>query len=117
MNYFRYMWLEPSLDLRRHEIFEKIRKNGLPEDLYALVLPESGPNALEIYPARILKQKHFKESEQLVVGLAGSYDSALELGAAVTVTVLEKTGKTDVRAYIEGAGKAAEKDTEKGTER
>ncbi len=102
MKFWRYLWLDQSLNLRRTELLQKMKSGKIPADLYAVVLPKDECISLEIYPAPVLRQAFYRKEDFTVVGLSDSYDGGKELGASIVAMVFQKTGKTDVNAYLDG---------------
>lgn len=70
--------------------------------LYLIALPLTGQGILEIYPYTSLLQKHYKESSQsmYVLGMADSYDDALELTRQMIENMYKKTGGFSVRDFV-----------------
>ena len=101
MKYFRYMWVGDSLSENRRSIFNKLKKNSLPKDVFVLCLPDEKNRTMDIYPGNVLQQKYFRESEQIVVGLAGSQGEAYEMAGAVLGMIYKNYGTTDISAYVD----------------
>ncbi|MBQ6550292.1 MAG: hypothetical protein IJL78_02660 [Lachnospiraceae bacterium] len=101
MKYFRYMWIGRSLDGRRTEVFRKLKSDSLPKSVYVLAVPETDTHVLDIYPGNVLKHKYFKKSQQIVIGLAGSYDEAQELSGSIVSSVYLETGSVRLLDYLE----------------
>ena len=100
MKYFRYMWIGRSLDGRREEMIRKMKSDSLPKSVYVLAVPEGNTHVLDIYPGNVLKQKYFKKSGQLVIGLAGSYDEAAELSGSIIGSVYHETGSVRLLDFL-----------------
>ena len=78
------------------------RKRGCVD---ALVLGRNPANSLEIYASRTLWFRYEKECGVQVVGLAASYDSAVELLQQMITDVYRDRGSVDsdaIRAYFTG---------------
>lgn len=101
MRYFRYMWIGRSLDGRRTEVVRKLKAGTLPKSVYVLAVPESGTHVLDIYQGNVLKQKYFKKSQQIVIGIAGSYDEAAELSGSIIGSVYQSTGDVRLLNYLQ----------------
>ena len=107
MKYFRYMWVSSSLDERRAELFRQLNENTVPEEVFLIGIPEENTHLLNIYPGEILKKNYYRESDELVIGLAGAKDEAEKLAGGIIRLVHEKTGGFDIRAYVREAGETA----------
>ena len=100
MKYFRYMWIGRSLDGKRTEMIRKMKANSLPKSVYVLAVPEWDTHVLDIYPGNVLKQKYFKKSGQIVIGIAGSYDEAAELSGSIISSIYLETGNVRLLDYL-----------------
>ena len=100
MKYFRYMWIGRSLDGKRTEMLKKLKSDSLPKSVYVLAVPETDTHVLDIYPGNVLKQKYYKESGQIVIGLAGSYEEAQELSGSIVSSVYLETGDVRLLDYL-----------------
>ena len=100
MKYFRYMWIGRSLDGKRAEMVRKLRSDSLPKSVYVLAVPEEDTHVLDIYPGNVLKQKYYKRSGQIVIGLAGSSDEAAELSGSIISSVYFRTGSFRLLDYL-----------------
>lgn len=100
MKYFRYMWIGRSLDGKRSEMLRKMKTDSLPKSVYVLAVPEENTHVLDIYPGNVLKQKFYKQSGQVVIGIAGSYDEATELCAGIISSIYLETGNVQLMDYL-----------------
>lgn len=100
MKVFRYMWTTSSLDYTRESLYEDLKNNSVKNAVYLLALPENDLHVMDIYPSKILKQRYFRKSDQWIIGAAATKEEAEELGCSIINMVFQKTGKTDVKAYL-----------------
>lgn len=103
MKYFRYMWISSSLDDRRADLFKKLNENIVPEEVFLIGVPGEKTHLLNIYPGEILKKKYYKESDELVIGAAGTKEEAEELAGGIIEMVHRRTGGFDIMAYVREA--------------
>ncbi len=82
-------------------IVNKIKKNKAQLGVYVLALPVNADNVMDIYPAQVLLQEHFKKSNQLIIGIAKGRDEALELMMQMIVDSIDETGSYKVASLIE----------------
>ncbi len=70
--------------------------------LYLVSMPLCGQGILEIYPYTSLLQKHFKTQKKsiYVLGIADSYDGAVEVARRLVADMYQKTGGFSVEAYV-----------------
>ena len=68
---------------------------------YKLIVVSKGNNTqLEIIDPLLFLQPDYPEFNQLVIGIAKGYDSALEIVETIFRQVYDETGGTDIRSYI-----------------
>jgi len=103
MKLFSDLWTTESLDADRQKLLRQCRRGSFPADIYAVALPLSPGHVLDILPAFQLREKFFRESDQMIIGLAKTKDEAKELAAGIIGRVFRETGAFDVAAYIERA--------------
>lgn len=82
-------------------IVKNIKKNKAQLGIYVLALPANESNVMDIYPAQVLLQKHFKKSKQLIIGIAKGYDEALELMIQMITDSINETGSYRVKDLVE----------------
>ena len=83
---------------------KRVEKKGL-RGCFCVVLGRNPANSLEIYASRTLWFRYEKECGVQVVGLAASYDSAVELLQQMITDVYRDRGSVDsdaTRAYFTG---------------
>ena len=68
--------------------------------VFLLTMPSNEQNSLDILNAAYLKQPHFRKQEIRVVGLALSYEEALEVLVRIVEEVYEQTDGMDIKEYI-----------------
>lgn len=67
--------------------------------VYVLALCK-GKDQLEIYHCAILKQPYYRKHQPYVVGLASSYQEALDLTVKIMDDAMLYTGKPDIKEFI-----------------
>ena len=82
-------------------IVKKIKNNKFQLGIYVLALPANEDNVMDIYPAQVLMQEHFKKSNQLIVGIAKGKDEALELMIQMITDSINETGSYRVKDLVE----------------
>ena len=67
-----------------------------------ITLSDNDKDIFDIYPAAVFKQKHFRKSDRIIIGVADSIDSARELTGNMIKECLDKGGNLDdVRGFYE----------------
>lgn len=94
------MYVSTSLERKRNKVISKLMERRLAPSVYILTLAQGEQNHLEFFPAILLRQHVYDNDEIFVVGLAESYESAVELVERILRQVLADTGGTDIRRFI-----------------
>lgn len=68
--------------------------------VYLLTMPSNNKNSLDIINAAYLKQPHYKKQQIKVVGVAMSYEEALQVLQQIVTEVYEETQKMDIKEFI-----------------
>lgn len=68
--------------------------------VYLLMLPSNERNSLDIINAAYLKQPFYKGQDINIVGIAMSYEEALEVLQQIAEEVYKNTNGMDIRQYI-----------------
>lgn len=100
MEYYKYLYLSDKIKRKRDKIIRRIEKNKIQHDIYLLLLPGNDRNQLEIIHTGFLLQPDYPKEELFVVGIANSYDAALELVEKITQEVYDNTNGVNIRDYI-----------------
>ena len=100
MKYYRHLYLEEGLEKKKEKIISKLEKNKLQRNTHLIVLSANEKNHLDIIHSAFLLQPGYPGKNRLVVGIAGSYDGALELVKKIAGDVYKETGDVDIRNYI-----------------
>ncbi len=67
-----------------------------------ITLSDNASDIFDIYPAAVFKQKRFRKSDRIILGVADSPDSAKELTGRMIRECLDKCGNlSDIRGYFE----------------
>ncbi len=100
MKVFPELWIAGSLSYERKALYEKASEGKLPGSVFAVVLPDGPGRVLEIMKGPDVRKFDDPAKDQWIVGLASSKDEAVVLSGEILNRVLERTGGTDVRAYL-----------------
>ena len=100
MKYYRYLFLTERLEKKKDKIIKKLNQNRFQMNIYLIVLTVNENNHLEIINSALLLQPAYPREDYFVVGLAESYEDALELVEKMTQEVYHKTKGADIRRYI-----------------
>jgi hypothetical protein len=100
MRWYKDLYVGYNLLEKKRQVIRKI-KNGKPQwDTYVITLPQNDYDTLEIYPSNILRQKWYRDSDMLVVGIAQGREEALDMMQLIVMDCLHDTGEVKVKKYI-----------------
>ena len=100
MKCYYNLYVSEALDSQKERILRKIKEHKWQFEKYLIALAKRERNHLEIYNSVLLIQKTISQEDIFLVGLADSYENALELVEKITQEVYDKTKGTDIRNYI-----------------
>lgn len=95
------LYVGEKAEPHKKTIVKKIKNNKVQLGIYVLALPVNNENVMDIYPAQVLMQKHFRKSNQLIVGIAKGRDEALELMMQMITDSINETGSYRVKDLVE----------------
>ena len=100
MEIYYQIYFSEQLQKKKARILRKLKQNRIQPGIYLIVFEQKEKSTLEFFPSLLLKQKRFCLENHMVVGIASGYDEALEMVRDMTDQVYQKTGGTDVCAYL-----------------
>ena len=100
MKWHEPLYLSESMQKKVKLIKWKLNHNAGAWNGYVLTFSSNPENLLDIYPMKSLKQNGFWKEQMEIVGMAGTYEEALELVQIIIEEVYRETQSTDIRAYI-----------------
>lgn len=99
MEWYKNLYLGERAAKKHYQLFRKINKRRL-SNAYVITLPSNSENVLDIYSYNELLQKHYKENDIFVVGLACGREEALEVTKSIIQDVYSASGTFRVDEYI-----------------
>ena len=102
MKYWRRMWISPSLANEKANLYKILRRGKKGPELWLIALSEDDSHLMDIYPQRILLQRHYRKSPQVVIGAAKSRGEAEELSGKIIQEVYRETGGFALREAVLG---------------
>ncbi|MGL5258732.1 MAG: hypothetical protein ACRC7V_01355 [Lachnospiraceae bacterium] len=88
-----------DLVINKRKVMHKLKHNIGQLQIYVISLSNE-TNQLECMHCAFLKQKILYREISLVVGIASSYEEALDLIVKITQEVVEKTNTANIKEYI-----------------
>lgn len=103
------LYVSEDLKDKKEQVLENLTDtSAFHMPVFILTLAGGGHNQLEFFSSVFLRQPYYEDKEIFVVGLAGSYFTAVGLVRQIFLEVMEKTKDTGIREYIRGRQKAFE---------
>mgnify|MGYP006918876164 CR=1 FL=1 len=88
----------------KYKVLGRVIKRKLSFDTYLITLPSNPSNILDMYPANVLLQSHYKKKaakdDVYIVGIAKGRDEACELVRDIVDEVYSNTGDFDISRYL-----------------
>lgn len=100
MEYYRYLYLSERLEKKKDRIMDRLERNRFQPGIHLILLPANEKNQLEILNAAWLLQPDYPKEDLFVVGIADSFENALEYVEKISQEVYDSTKGLDIRNYI-----------------
>lgn len=100
MEYYRYLYLSERLEKKKDRIMDRLERNRFQPGIHLILLPANEKNQLEILNAAWLLQPDYPKEGLFVVGIADSFENALEYVEKISQEVYDNTGNMNIRSYI-----------------
>ncbi len=100
MEYYRYLYLSERLEKKKDRIMDRLERNRFQPGIHLILLPANEKNQLEILNAAWLLQPDYPKEGLFVVGIADSFENALEYVEKISQEVYDSTKGLDIRNYI-----------------
>ena len=100
LRFFKNMYSSGKIKGREENILKKLETGAGLIGVYCIAVPLSGSFPLEIYNAAVLKQRWFRRSDILIVGLSDSLKNAEILSSEILSDINKARGDYDSRCYF-----------------
>ena len=100
MKWYKNLYVGESIEHKQKKIIWKIKHNAGLLNTYVIAFASNNQNILDIIPTTNLMQKAYPQKELMIIGIAGSYEEALELTRRIIDDTYTNTGKVDVYNYL-----------------
>jgi len=105
MRFFKYLyWGDDIPERKRLRIKWRLKVRNKKCSAYIITLCE-GQDQLEIYQSSVLMQDFYKIVSPMVVGIAGTYDGAVELVRKIAEECYRSNQDCDLKRYLAGLGR------------
>ncbi len=95
------LYVSSGLQKKKNKVLKKLMERVWQPSLYLVTFAQGKQNHLEFFPALLLKQPAYENKTVFVVGIADGYDAAMCLVEDIVQEVVEQSGGTDIRGFLE----------------
>lgn len=96
MRFYKRLYVSPTIRKKKSQIVWKLKTGKTMPCIYCITLAQN-QDMLEIYHNALLKQPYYKEQPPYIIGIAGSYQDAIELVQTMVLDAKENTGSYNVK--------------------
>lgn len=82
------------------KIKKRLEKKPLFSGVFLITLSRNVSDQLEIYAARQLAQSYYRKNPPYVIGIAGTYEEALEIVEQIVQECLKARGDCSLKEYL-----------------
>ena len=100
LKWYKKLYIGDNAKKKAKATVRKLNQGRLVLSFYVITLASNEKNLLDFFPASQLKQKAFRSSCPMIVGLAEDYEEAMQLVQNIIKETYESQGNTDVRTYL-----------------
>ena len=99
--YHPQLYLGESIDVKKlDKIKRKLESKPYFSSIFLVAASRNASDQLEIYEAKQLAQSYYKKYPPYVVGIAGSWQEAVELVKKIVEECLESRGDCALKEYL-----------------
>lgn len=98
MKFYKYLYVGDNIK-NPDKVKRKLKYHAGQLFIYVICIA-NGSDQLEIYHCAYLKQKYYRYHPPVIVGIAGSYEEAVNIVVQITKESLEFTGCCDLKEYL-----------------
>ncbi|MGN0377656.1 MAG: hypothetical protein ACI4ED_08475 [Suilimivivens sp.] len=97
MKFYKYLYIGDTV--KDPAKVKRKLKHHAGQLVYVICIAQ-GADQLEIFHSAFLKQRYYRLYPPIVVGIANSYDEAVELVIRMTKECLNATGNCNIKEYL-----------------
>lgn len=98
--WYRDMYIGEQMQKHQSEVRRKLRLGIGTVRAFLIMMPSNPDNSLDIINAAYLKQPYYRKRKNRVVGMAYSYEEALQVVQTIVEEVYRETRGMDIKQYI-----------------
>ena len=100
MKWYSKLYVSESIEKKANQIKWRINHNAGVLGVYLISLASNPDNLLDIIPSTDLKLLGYPKRFLHIIGIAGSYDEAVELVIQIVNDTMKAQGDLDVRGFL-----------------
>ncbi|MCM1047487.1 MAG: hypothetical protein NC433_03585 [Clostridiales bacterium] len=100
MKFYKNLYIGDTIK-NPNQVKRKIKHHARQLNVFVIMLA-SGDNQLEICHSMLIRQPFYKKKENApyIIGIAGSYDEAVEIVCRITQEAVVQNGNADLKGYL-----------------
>lgn len=98
MHFYRRLYVSPFLEKKKRQVIWKLKTHKIMPSVYIITLADN-QDLMEIYHNSLLKQPYYRKNPPYILGVAESYNAAVELVKKILIDVKASTGKYDIKNF------------------
>ncbi|MCM1262649.1 MAG: hypothetical protein NC313_07990 [Butyrivibrio sp.] len=100
MKFYKNLYIGDTIK-NPNQVKRKIKHYARQLNIFVIMLA-SGDNQLEICHSMLIRQPFYKKKENApyIIGIAGSYDEAVEIVCRITKEAVVQNGNADLKGYL-----------------
>lgn len=104
MRWYNYLYIGEKALKNSEKIISNIKKGKIQYNVYVFALPFNDSDVLDVYPAYILCQRHYRKSDIVIVGVAKGIEESKDLMQEILLECYHETGDFKLKEYILNQG-------------
>ena len=98
--WYKNLYVGEKAKKKQRKIQWKLQHGAGMVGIYVITMPSNEQNSLDIIRAAYLKQAVYRRRELRIVGLAASYEEALQVLETMVQEIYANTHTLDIRSYL-----------------
>lgn len=100
LTWYQDLYVDPQIKKKKKKIIWNINHGAGTIGIYIITLATNEKNLMDILPANILLQKTLRQSCPMIIGLAGSYEAAVEMVRVIIENMYNETQGFNIKEYL-----------------
>lgn len=100
IRFYKPLYMGERARGRRFSMIQSLRLGRPVRGMYVITPAAGGNNIFDIYPARELRKRFYRDREFEILGIGADYEDALELAGRLVGEMYRKTGGFELSAFL-----------------